>query len=113
MILRRTAGRRLTLRRRVGWCEAWGVVLAAAVLGGCTGSGGESATGSPLPADRWPPEELTPATPIRVGWVPDGYTLDIAEAGNRPPLSIACVAESSCSTDASRRHSASYCSNVI
>jgi hypothetical protein len=61
-------------------------VLAAAVLGGCTGSGGESATGSPLPADRWPPEELTPATPIRVGWVPDGYTLDIAEEGTRPPL---------------------------
>ena len=86
MILRRSAGRRLALRRRVGWRGTWVVVLAAAVLGGCTGSGGESATGSPLPADRWPAEELAPATPIRVGWVPDGYTLDIAEEGTRPPL---------------------------
>ena len=75
MILRRSAGRRLALRRRVGRRGASLVVLAAAVLGGCTGSGGESAGGSPLPADRWPPEELMPATPIRVGWVPEGYTL--------------------------------------
>ncbi len=86
MIVRRSASRRLTHRRRVGWRGAWVVALAAAVVSGCTGSGGESAAGSPLPADRWPAEELTPATPIRVGWVPDGYTLDIAEEGTRPPL---------------------------
>ncbi len=64
-----------------GWVQ--GVAAAAALTVALASCGTDpDGAGSGLPADRWPPEELTPATPIRVGWVPDGSTLDIAEEGD-------------------------------
>ena len=62
-------------------------VAGAAALGGVVAScGGDPAeTGAGFPPDRWPAEELAPATPLRVGWVPDGYTLDTAEEGDVQP----------------------------
>lgn len=66
----------------------WPALALAVLAVGAVGCGDDPSSGvaAPIPPDRWPAEEQVAATPIRVGWVPDGYALDTAGEGDAEPI---------------------------